>query len=101
MKSNNIQLVFTARLLAATLLPLLPGCASHGSGLRTPDGRPMSQDYQKGRSDGVKTLYWNLQDNQRTRQPEERYGSYEVVVPEHWENGVLVQPSRRVLRIQE
>ena len=57
--------------------------------------------YTLGRSDGVKQLYWNLQDQQRADPQEERFRLYEVTIPEHLEDGVLVQPTRRVIRIQE
>jgi hypothetical protein len=101
MNTKHMIQTHTVAMLAAAALSFLPGCASRSTSFRTPDGRPMSGDYQKGRSDGVKTIYWNLQDKQRTKPPEARYGNYEVIIPEHWENGALVKPSSRVLRIQE
>lgn len=57
--------------------------------------------YTVGRSDGVKQLYWNLQDEQRQRPETDTVRLQEVIIPEHYEDGVLVQPSRRVLRITE
>jgi hypothetical protein len=57
--------------------------------------------YVQGRSDGVKQLYWNLQTQQRAEPEEERATLYEVTIPEHWEDGALVQPTQRVIRIQE
>lgn len=59
------------------------------------------QGYTQGRSDGVKQTYWNLQARQRERAPAESYRRYEITIPEHWEEGVLVQPAQRVLRINE
>ena len=60
-----------------------------------------SNGYTLGRSDGVKQLYWNLQDQQRARSEEENVRLYEVTIPEHWEDGVLVRPTKRLIRIQE
>jgi hypothetical protein len=57
--------------------------------------------YTQGRSDGVKKLYWNLQDQQRERPSTDSYRLYEVTIPEHSEDGVLLQPAKRVLRINE
>ena len=57
--------------------------------------------YTRGRSDGVKQLYWNLQSQQRDRTPAPSCRLYEVTIPEHWEDGVLVKPTTRVLRINE
>ena len=88
-------------LIVATALALLCGCANHNPPPRTPDGRKLTDDYLHGRSDGVKQLYWNLQDQQRTKSAAESYQLYEVTIPEHWENGVLVKPTKRILRIQE
>ena len=91
----------TRPFIVATALALLCGCANHNPPPRTPDGRKLTDDYLHGRSDGVKQLYWNLQDQQRTKSTAESYQLYEVTIPEHWENGVLVKPTKRVLRIQE
>jgi hypothetical protein len=57
--------------------------------------------YTQGRGDGVKQLYWNLQDQQRTKEGSESYRLIEVTIPEHWEDGVLVKPTKRIIRIQE
>lgn len=101
MRTTSIITKHNAALLASAVLLLLPGCASRKSGLRTPDGRPMSEDYLRGRSDGIKGIYRNLQDQQRTKPPEESFGRQEVLIPEHWEDGVLMKPSRRVLLTQQ
>lgn len=57
--------------------------------------------YTLGRSDGVKQLYWNLQQQQCAQPGEDRFSLYEVTVPEHWEDGALVKPTKRLIRIQE
>lgn len=57
--------------------------------------------YSLGRSDGVKQLYWSFQDRQRATAPSDSYRLYDVTIPERWEDGVLLKPSRRVLRINE
>jgi hypothetical protein len=57
--------------------------------------------YTLGRSDGVKTLYWNLQQQQREHQNQAPVRLYDVTVPEHFEDGVLVQPVKRTIRIEE
>ena len=88
-------------LLVAAVLAVQCGCSSHNPRPRTPDGRRLTDDYIRGRSDGVKQVYWNLQDHQRTKAAPESYRLYEVTIPEHWEDGVLVAPAQRVLRIQE
>lgn len=63
--------------------------------------KAFSSGYTQGRSDGVKQLYWNLQEQQRADPTEERVSLYEVTIPEHWEEGLLVQPTRRLIRIQQ
>lgn len=60
-----------------------------------------TEGYNLGRSDGVKQLYWDLQRQQRQPAPTETYRLYEVTIPEHWEDGVLIKPSTHVLRINE
>ena len=57
--------------------------------------------YTQGRSDGVKKLYWNLQDQQRERPATDSYRLYDITIPEHSEDGILLQPTQRVLRINE
>lgn len=57
--------------------------------------------FNQGRSDGVKRLYWNLQDQQRTKDSAGSFRLLEVDIPEHWEDGVLVKPTKRIIRIQE
>jgi hypothetical protein len=59
------------------------------------------EGYVKGRGDSVKSLYWHLVAQQRTPNRPERFRLYEVTIPEHVEDGVIVKPATRVLRIQE
>ncbi|PWU19875.1 MAG: hypothetical protein C5B50_05445 [Verrucomicrobia bacterium] len=63
--------------------------------------RAYTNGYTLGRSDGVKQLYWNLQQQQRERPDATSVRQYQVTIPEHYEDGVLVQPATRILRIQE
>lgn len=88
-------------LLTLALLPSLHGCASHATRPTTFEGRRLSDDYLRGRSDAIKSTYWRLQDQQRLQPDSESYRLYDVTIPEHWEDGVLVKPTRRTLRIQE
>ena len=60
-----------------------------------------NEGFVLGRATGVKSLYWNLQDQQRTKAAADSFRLYEVTIPEHWEDGTLVKPTTRVLRIQE
>lgn len=55
--------------------------------------------YNLGRSDGVKDLYWNLQDQQRAKGDQTGYRLEEVTLPARWEDGVLLQPSTRTIRM--
>jgi len=58
--------------------------------------------YSHGAGDTVRQLYWKLQDQQRTKSDPESYRLYEVLIPEHLdEDGVLLKPTTRVIRIQE
>lgn len=57
--------------------------------------------YTTGRADGVKRLYWGLQNQQQSQPEPAAVQTYEVTIPEHFEDGVLVQRSTRVIRIQE
>lgn len=57
--------------------------------------------YTRGRGDSVKSLYWQLVDGQRTQESATSHRLIPVTIPEHVEDGVLVKPSTRILRIQE
>lgn len=56
-----------------------------------------SRGFQKGRSDGVKELYWNLQAGQRNPGLREIH----LIVPEHREGDVFINQTRRVIRLQQ
>lgn len=60
-----------------------------------------NQGYERGRGETAKTLYWNLADQQRNPRTTESFRLYEVTIPEHVEDGVVVKPSTRIIRIQE
>ena len=57
--------------------------------------------YTQGRSDGVKQLYWNLQQQQRAQPEPAPVGLYEVTIPARVEDGILLQPATRILRITQ
>ena len=87
-----------------TLLPLLAGCAhtaqtaADAPRLR---GGAYAEGYTAGRSNGIKQIYRNLQDQQREAPERDGVRLYEVDIPEHSENGVLLKPAKRVIAIQE
>ena len=58
--------------------------------------RAYTRGFEKGRSDGVKQLYWNLQDLQRN--PTGPAREFEVVVPEHRDGGVLFKETKQTVR---
>jgi len=56
--------------------------------------------YEKGQSDAVKQQYWIARDNQRARTSdgyEESY--YKIPIPETHADGVLREPTTRVIRV--
>ena len=58
--------------------------------------------YDRGRSDTVKHLYWaqqNLHDPLRA-QAEDQVALYPIPIPEQEIDGVVQQPTTRILRIQ-
>jgi len=57
--------------------------------------------YIQGSGNTVRQLYWKLQDQQQIKPDQESYRLYQVTIPEHYENGVLVKPTTRIIRIQE
>jgi hypothetical protein len=65
------------------------------------DKKAFEEGYTVGRSDGIKKIYWSLQDQQRSSATGESYQVIEVTIPEHWENGVLVKQTKRLIRIME
>ena len=57
--------------------------------------------YYKGRSDAVKQQYWIMVNQQRSaQQANQDIALYEIPIPEQEIDGVI-QPTTRVLRIQE
>ena len=54
-----------------------------------------AQGFQKGRSDGVKQIYWNLQAQHRN--PLGPHHHFEVVVPEHRDGGVLFKETKQTI----
>ncbi|HTS19600.1 MAG TPA: hypothetical protein VMP11_18640 [Verrucomicrobiae bacterium] len=59
--------------------------------------------YEKGRSDAVKQQYWILVNQQKEKaeqnQPNVRY--YEIPVPEQTIDGAILNPTTKLLRIEE
>ena len=76
-----------------------------GEGLQALQSRSQqsayTDGYTAGRSDAVKQTYWSLQDRQKERPAAEAFRRYQVTIPAHVEDGVLLQPTQRVLRINE
>ena len=60
-----------------------------------------AEGYTQGRANGVKQLYWSLQEQQRGVPAAQSSRLYDVTIPEHWEDGVFVKPTQRMIRIQE
>jgi hypothetical protein len=58
--------------------------------------RAYTQGFQKGRSDGVKQLYWNLQAEQRN--PPGPARAFEVRVPAHRDGDVLFDETKQTIR---
>jgi hypothetical protein len=59
------------------------------------------EGYTRGRSDGAKSLYRQLVDQQRTQPPGGPTRLIPVTLPERTEDGAVLKPSTRILRIQE
>lgn len=57
--------------------------------------------YERGQGAAVKATYWRLVEGQKEGQSAPSYRLYEVEIPEHYEDGVLVKSSRRTIRIEE
>ena len=57
--------------------------------------------YEKGQSNAVKQQYWIARDNQRPKPNDDGYAEslYEIPVPATDENGVLREPTTRVIRV--
>ena len=61
------------------------------------------QAYEKGRSDAVKQQYWVLVNQQKESagQNSDNVRYYEIPVPEQKIDGVILNPTTQVLRIEE
>ena len=59
--------------------------------------------YQKGRSDAVKQQYWILinQQKEKAQQNQENVRYYEIPVPEQTIDGAILNPTTKLLRIEE
>jgi hypothetical protein len=59
--------------------------------------------YEKGRSDAVKQQYWILVDQQKEKaeQNQENVRYYEIPVPEQTIEGAILNPTTKLLRIEE
>ena len=57
--------------------------------------------YEKGQSNAVKQQYWIARDNQRPKSNDDGYAEslYEIPVPATDQNGVLREPTTRVIRV--
>ncbi len=57
--------------------------------------------YEKGQSNAVKQQYWIARDNQRPKPNDDGYAEslYEIPVPATDQNGVLREPTTRVIRV--
>ena len=59
--------------------------------------------YQKGRSDAVKQQYWILtnQQKEKAEQNQQNVRYYEIPVPEQTIDGAILNPTTKLLRIEE
>jgi len=59
--------------------------------------------YEKGRSDAVKQQYWILinQQKEKADQNQENVRYYEIPVPEQTIDGAILNPTTKLLRIEE
>ena len=59
--------------------------------------------YEKGRSDAVKQQYWILvnQQKEKAEQNQENVRYYEIPVPEQSIDGTILNPTTKLLRIEE
>ena len=59
--------------------------------------------YEKGRSDAVKQQYWILvnQQKEKAEQNRENVRYYEIPVPEQTIDGAILNPTTKLLRIEE
>jgi len=59
------------------------------------DQKAYAQGFQKGRSDGVKQLYWGLQAEHRNAPPP--YHTFDVLIPAHRDGGVLINETKHTI----
>jgi hypothetical protein len=59
--------------------------------------------YEKGRSDAVKQQYWILvnQQKEKAEQDQQNVRYYEIPVPEQTIDGAILNPTTKLLRIEE
>jgi hypothetical protein len=59
--------------------------------------------YEKGRSDAVKQQYWILvnQQKEKSEQNQENVRYYDIPVPEQTIDGTILNPTTKLLRIEE
>ena len=55
----------------------------------------LDRGFIKGRSDGIKEIYWNLQEEQRNAIGATQ--TFEVNIPEHRTGGVLLKPTPKTI----
>jgi hypothetical protein len=66
-------------------------------------GNAYTSGYEKGRSDAVKQQYWILvnQQKEKSEQNQENVRYYEIPVPEQTIDGTILNPTTKLLRIEE
>ena len=66
-------------------------------------GNAYTTGYEKGRSDAVKQQYWILvnQQKEKAEQNQENVRYYEIPVPEQTIDGTILNPTTKLLRIEE
>jgi len=66
-------------------------------------GNAYNTGYEKGRSDAVKQQYWILvnQQKEKAEQNQENIRYYEIPVPEQTIDGTILNPTTKLLRIEE
>ena len=66
-------------------------------------GNAYTTGYEKGRSDAVKQQYWILvnQQKEKAEQNQENVRYYEIPVPEQTIDGAILNPTTKLLRIEE
>ena len=89
------------------ILLLSPLVLAHCASTSNPPGPEGTGDhksgYNLGRSDAVKQQYWILvnQQKEKTEQNQENVRYYEIPVPEQTIDGTILNPTTKLLRIEE